>query len=367
LQKSRINREALLDPVLLKVDAFTPLSRTPWAGTFIGERIKDRLCPQMRGKPIGEAWELSCDPAFPSRLQSDETPLLDLIQAYPRETLSPELHERSNGRMELMIKLLNAAEPLSLQVHPADGDPDLKVGECGKPESWLVIDRDPGAGVYIGFSRSMSVDELRDHLERGSLKAEHLQFVPVAPGDFFEIEPGVPHAIGAGVTLLEPQRILPGVSGKTYRLWDWGRRYDVEGRPDQNGRGRPLDIESSLRIVNPERQVGAAFVDKVRRRGERVLLGNQGQVTVYPANPYYQVRWFETRPVDGLTLSVKAGFGAITVLSGELTMTGSGGRELRAPRGQSMFVPATAFPLHVHSAEAAVWALTLPSGATLSL
>ena len=47
----------------------------------------------------------------------------------------------------------------------------------------------------------------------------------VKPGDYFEIEPGVTHAIGPGVTLLEPQRIIKGQSGKTYRLWDWGRKY----------------------------------------------------------------------------------------------------------------------------------------------
>ena len=62
-----------------------------------------------------------------------------------------------------------------------------------------------------------------------------LRFVPVAPGDFFTIGPGTPHAIGPGLTLVEPQQVLPGRRGLTYRYWDWNRRYDAEGRPDPQG------------------------------------------------------------------------------------------------------------------------------------
>ena len=94
-----------------------------------------------------------------------------------------------------------------------------------------------------------------------------LQFVPVKPGDYFEIQPGVPHAIGPGLVLLEPQRIVFGKSGKTYRFWDWGRRYDEHGRVDQaHGKARPLHVAEALRIINPMKQVGDNFVSALRRQ-----------------------------------------------------------------------------------------------------
>ena len=81
-------------------------------------------------------------------------------------------------------------------------------------------------GLYIGFDNAISKEKLESLLRDGDKAKATLKFVEVKAGDYFEIEPGVTHAIGPGVTLLEPQRIIKGQSGKTYRLWDWGRKYD---------------------------------------------------------------------------------------------------------------------------------------------
>ena len=133
------------------------------------------------------------------------------------------------------MKLIDTSTELSLQLHPGDDFSGLNPLECGKPESWLIQDAEPGAGIYLGFRESMTSEELRARLTGGlPMTREDLHFVPVHKYDYFEIEPGTPHAIGAGVTLIEPQRCLPGKMGVTYRMWDWERRYDQNGLLDQD-------------------------------------------------------------------------------------------------------------------------------------
>ena len=200
----------LSKPLLLRPDNFLPLARTPWAGSTIAAKYKSDLVPESAGKKIGEAWEFSCDPSFPSKLKDYPVTLSELFLARAPEIFGPA---NSDKRCELLVKLINASDPLSVQVHPRDDDPDLKSNECGKPESWYVLDAEPGAGIYLGFSRKMSRDELRQGLLSGNSR-ELLQFVAVKPGDYFEIEPGVAHCVGPGVTLLEPQRVVEGLSGK---------------------------------------------------------------------------------------------------------------------------------------------------------
>ena len=138
-------------PILLAADNFTPLERTPWAGDKIGKNFKSNLVSGASGKLIGESWEFSCDPAFPSRLADSDVYLGDLVKQYPVECLGARSQGEA-GFCEVLVKLLNANKPLSLQVHPDDDDPVLKDHECGKPESWLVLDAEPGAGIYLGFS-----------------------------------------------------------------------------------------------------------------------------------------------------------------------------------------------------------------------
>ena len=146
------------------------------------------------GSRIGEAWEFSCDPDFPSTLPGHNISLPELVQAMPEAVLSPG---QAHTGVEILVKLLNAGDELSLQVHPADDDPNLSDVECGKPESWYILHAEEKAGIYLGFSKPVARDELRAMLLAGDDSARSvLQFVEVEPGDYFEIEPGVPHAIG---------------------------------------------------------------------------------------------------------------------------------------------------------------------------
>ena len=328
-------------PILLSPDNFTPLSRTPWAGRMIGQRIKYETVPGADALRIGESWEFSCDPQFPSYLSESKTQLIDVIRKYPKEILG-----RADTQFcELLVKLLNPDQPLSLQVHPADDDPNLADSECGKPESWLVLEAEEGAGIYLGFSRSMSREALQQKLEGGDFSKEDLFFVPVNAGDYFEIKPGVPHAIGPGVLLLEPQRILEGKSGKTFRLWDWGRRYNKDGEQDQvHGKERELHVEASLPLVDPAIQVGEQFVSKLRVSAEKRQLAAGLNWSNYSANKYYETNLIEVDQNSKFQLSIEHGYGVVVVISGSATF---GNQEVNC--GQTCLIPSQCFPIQCHS------------------
>lgn len=313
-----------LRPIPLAADNFTPLERTPWGGEVIGRKYKAALVPSAAGKRIGESWEFSAGPEFPQAA----------LAAWLKET---------GTRCELLVKLLDAREPLSLQVHPFDDDPSLKPDECGKPESWLVLDAAPGAGLYLGFAKAISRAQLKDALVRGVDAKGLLHFVPVAPGDYFDLGPGVPHAIGAGVTLLEPQRVLPGKKGVTYRMYDWGR-------------GRPLNVDECLRIVDPGRQVGEAFVETLRKRPLR-----KGGLSSYPANAHYQTHVLDL-PGGTTSLLVRSPYAALVVLTGALELNG-----LSLDTGRTALLPEAAAPWTLRAPGPVTCAVVVPAGAHLEL
>jgi len=352
-------------PIFLSPNCFTPLTRTPWAGTEIGKTIKSGLIPDIEGQKIGESWEFSCDPDFPTKIAGDKNGrnLIDLIAADPKGILSPAIAEKCGDTCEILVKLINADSPLSLQVHPADGDQSLLEHECGKPESWLILNAQPGAGIYLGFNKSVSKQKLRATLLDGDSAKDILNFVLVKPGDFFDLKPGVPHAIGPGVTLLEPQRILSGKSGKTWRLWDWGRKYNKRGELDQqDGVSRELHIDDALRVIDPENQVGDAFVSTVRQMYSKKQIKAGMTLHEYPENQYYQVKHIFMEKSVTINLSSKSGFGIIVMLDGELNI-----KEKPIPKGQSVLIPWKDLPISGTAVTSCSFALISPPQIGLEL
>ncbi|HKU40699.1 MAG TPA: type I phosphomannose isomerase catalytic subunit, partial [Polyangiales bacterium] len=206
-------------PALLRPDNFTSPARTPWGGRRIVGTYKAELglSAALRESAVGEAWELSLGPELPSRLE-DGRFLHELIAADPHGYLGAEA---ARGGSALLVKWLDAAEPLSVQIHPAPDDPKLAADETGKPECWYIVAREPGAGLYLGLRPGVTAERMRAALERGADVSQLLEFVPVEVGDFYLLQPGMPHAVGPGVTLVEPQYVAPGRRGVTLRYWDW--------------------------------------------------------------------------------------------------------------------------------------------------
>ncbi len=354
----------LTSAVALSPKNFTHLNRTPWAGLALAQGLKRHHASSLDQK-IGESWELSCDPEAPSKLVDlPEATLTDLIACRTSECLSGALVANGRTTCDILVKLINPASPLSLQIHPDDGHRFLRPNECGKPESWLVLAAEDGAGLYLGFSKALPVEEIRRRLETGAFTPDILQFVPVKPGDYFEIEPHVPHAIGPGVLLLEPQRVLAGKSGKTWRMWDWNRKYDSLGREDNvSGRSRELHIVEATSLLKPEQQSGPEFVERLKRAP--VVMDASPGVTaiIYPANPWYQVIVLDLAARASIKMTTKACFAGCFILDGSLTSSSQYGRRKTMQLGENYFIPSSALPNTLTTSNAAARvALVIPCG-----
>ncbi len=348
----------------LSPDHFTPLTRTPWAGMEIARRYKQLWVKDAKATAIGESWEVSCDPTYPSKVIGTEHTLLELLRTDPERMLSRDYVAKFGATCEILLKFINAAEPLSLQVHPTDDDPYLKAGECGKPESWLILHAEAGAGLYLGFSKPIEKVDLAKLLAADQDLRPYLQFVPVKAGDYFEIQPGVVHAIGPGVTLLEPQRTRTGKVGKTYRFWDWSRRYNAEGALDlKNGKPRDLHIEEGLRLIDPTKQVGIPYVASLRRKASKTVLSELVETSSYPANEYYQLHRIQLRAKGKLRLTADSGFLTFVCLDGESIWNNS----LKVSRGEPGFVPFDALPLEIEAMSDFDLAIVVPASCPLKM
>ena len=195
----------------------------------------DYFKPYREGKydNISESWELS--------IRKDNTVLVKGLNKPLNELLSEDDLGPASKRFPyfpLLIKLIDAKDNLSIQVHPSD-DYALKYEHSfGKSEMWHIIDADEGAGLYVGLNRDYSKEEIERHLKNSSI-LECLNFYKVKPGDTFLIDPGTIHAIGKGVRLIEIQQN----SDLTYRLYDYLRK-------DKNGNYRELHIDKALKVIN---------------------------------------------------------------------------------------------------------------------
>jgi mannose-6-phosphate isomerase len=139
--------------------------------------------------------------------------------------------------MPLLIKLIDAAQNLSVQVHPHDSNAHLTGGEP-KTEMWYVIDATDDARIYAGLKEGTTPESFRAAIHDKSLENVLHSFKP-RKGDVFFIPGGRVHAIGAGCLLLEVQQN----SNTTYRVYDWGR-------VDAEGNSRPLHVDQALQVIN---------------------------------------------------------------------------------------------------------------------
>ena len=288
---------------------------------------------------VGESWEISVGPEFPSRLVAGPT-LAEAIAAAPEAMVGAEAE---HGSTALLVKLLDTAQDLSLQIHPSDDYPALAPDQGGKPESWYVIARDDGAGLFLGLRENVTPERMREALRRQDDVSDLLHFVPVEPGDCFVIEPGTAHSVGAGITLLEPQRVLPNRRGVTYRYWDWDRRYNAEGKLDPKGKLRPLHVEDALAVTDWKRVRGPALLKQIRFRAGSVALDRPaafeeliGRRAPLPSASIGLARLTGTGP---LSLPVADRLRGLTVLDGTLQL-GTGPDATLVPKGQSAVLPA---------------------------
>lgn len=335
---------------LLRADNWTPRTRTPWGGQKIASRYKAGLglAAATPGAVVGESWEVSVEPSFPSVLARTGERLDAVIAADPVGWLGEAVVARHGAQLSLLVKLLDAADELSVQVHPEADDPALAEDESGKPEAWIVLEAEEGGGLYLGFRDGVGRAQVEACLRSGGRLDALMNFVPVQPGDAFVIDAGTVHAIGAGVTLVEPQHVVPGRKGVTYRYWDWNRLYDGQGRPAADGAPRPLHVERSLAVTRWGAAGGDAFVARCRATPKELeVTGGMTRTALLASDAFEAERWTGS---GHLIASTEGRFTAVTCVAGRARLT-AGGASVAIARGQSAVIPAAAAEVTVDGAE----------------
>lgn len=204
-----------------------------------GQRLNRDFEKNIDMSPLAETWECSTHPDGPSFVESGcfkDMPLHEVINQHPEF-----LGEKHKGKKELpiLIKLIDAKDDLSIQVHPNDVYAlKNENGQQGKTEMWYVLEAEKEAKLVYGFYHDETKESIKHSINEGSF-VKHLQYISVKKDDIFFIEAGTVHAIGAGVLIAEIQEN----SNLTYRLYDYDRL-------DKNGKKRELHINKALDVAN---------------------------------------------------------------------------------------------------------------------
>jgi len=221
-------------PALAPLTFESILMERVWGGRRLEAGFGKKLPPLKR---IGESWEIVDRPEAQSIVQNGPLRGKTLHQLWTqnRDEIFGDVPD--SPRFPLFLKLLDAQEKLSLQVHPPDGVANRLKGEP-KTEFWYVAAADPGAEVYLGFRESITRDQFEKALRDGTA-ADYVHKIRVKPGDAAFLPAGRFHALGAGNLLIEVQQN----SDTTYRVFDWNRVDDLGNR-------RQLHVKQALQCID---------------------------------------------------------------------------------------------------------------------
>ena len=299
-----------------------PLLLTPAMKDYIwgGCRLKDEFGFTCEGEKAAEAWVLSSHPDGASIVANG--PLTGQSLPQVLEQWGPAaLGERAAAfsYFPLLIKLIDARDRLSVQVHPDNDYALANEGEYGKTEMWYVVDCEPGAKLIYGFNRGLTKEEFRQRIESNTLE-EVCNTVPVKKGDVFFIEAGTLHAIGAGILIAEVQQN----SNTTYRVSDYGR-LGADGKP------RPLHVEKAVEVTQTV--------------PPRKPYGSVGQVTPLAGGTVRPLASCEFFTTDLLQVNQQMRVGCMDSFVSLLCLEGEGnleaaGMSLSLKKGSSVFLPA---------------------------
>lgn len=279
-----------------------------------GHRLAEEYGIQSDKDVLAEAWVLSCHPDGPCVIVNGPNAGKTLAQ-YIQENGSRALgtHCRRFRDFPILVKFIDAAQNLSVQVHPGNRYALAEEHQYGKTEMWYVMDAAPNSFLYYGFKREVSQEEFARRIQEDTL-LEVLNAVPVQKGDVLFIESGTIHAIGAGILIAEIQQN----SNVTYRVYDYGR-------VGKDGKKRDLHIEKALAVTN------------------RVPILRSGRSYPHVADcDYFTV---DRLNLDGSVMRKVEGavnedsFVSILIMNGKGSIS-CGGERVPYQKGDSVFLPA---------------------------
>ncbi len=303
-----------------------PLLLTPvhkeriWGGRRIAATYGRAVSPDR----CGESWEVADRPEGMSVVANGPFAGVTLRDVMAR--LGKSLVGRAVGpaaRFPLLVKLIDAHERLSVQVHP-DDDSAARHGGEPKTEAWYVLDAAPGAAVYAGLAPGTDTARFAEALRAGRVE-ELLRRFPVSPGDAVFIPGGRVHAVGEGCLLLEVQQS----SDTTWRVYDWNRVDRHTGKP------RDLHAEQALRTIR-----WSDTADDLPLRPRPLPHATPNELTLIVACPYFRIERLTLRAEEVTTRSPGGSFRVLFVADGSVRLSGDG-FDFAVVAGHSVLIPAT--------------------------
>ena len=289
-----------------------------WGGT----RLRDDFGKDCDFDKVAESWELSCHKDGNSVIANGEfagMPLSEYIEKQGKAVLGTNCARFEN--FPVLIKLIDAKDNLSVQVHPDNEYAQRVEGEYGKTEMWYVVDADEGATLLYGFKHEISKEEFRERIENNTL-LEVTNAVPVKKGDVFFIRSGTLHAIGKGILIAEIQQN----SNTTYRIYDYGR-VGKDGKPRELHIDKALDV-TKLCPAEPYPETEWVTADSKTGWKKKLLSSCE----------YFTVNALDIPESAELTADEKS-FVSLLFLDGTSTISYDGGK-LDVKKGDSVFIPA---------------------------
>lgn len=309
----------------------------PWGGRRLAQQWHK---PDANSTGWAESWEVVDLGGDQSRVLGgpfDGRSLHDLMCEHPDELLG---RHAGCEQFPLLLKFLDAAETMSVQVHPNDAQAvTLAPGQHGKSEAWVVLAAEPNSRLSVGLKSGIDRVTLERHLATDTVE-QCLHSIPARVGDVISVPAGTIHAIGAGVSLAEIQQ----PSDVTFRLFDWNRR-------DAHSRLRPLHIEQALQCID-------FSLGPVSPLAPRRLATSEGLSEELIATEHFVWRR-HTLSGAPLRLPDEDCCRILSLIDGQAQIVSSSGRESLAA-GESLLIPAACVAVVIESMPDAVLLETLP-------
>jgi len=296
---------------------FTPdMKERVWGG----QKLRTVFGKDIPYEHTGESWEIACHDNGQSVAANgpfEGKTLRDILIEDGPSVIGKTFAQ--GDKFPLLIKLIDAKDDLSVQVHPDDAYAAVNEnGELGKSEAWVVLEADPGASLVIGLKEGTTKASFKEALEAGKLETV-LNQLEVKPGDVIDIPAGLLHAIGTGILLAEVQQN----SDTTYRVYDWNR-------VGLDGKSRELHVDKSLETIDFE------GLHSTKTTVGTVTSGEGYTHTHYVTNDYFALERVDVATT--YTDDRQNDFEIFIVLEGEGVLEGDF-EGLKVKKGDSLIIP----------------------------
>lgn len=286
-----------------------------------GDRLRLLYNKYSKNSIIAESWELSTHKDGQSKI-ADCSCCMETLQEYI-QNLGKDimgLKVKTKSELPILIKLIDARDDLSVQVHPDNEYANKFENDNGKTEMWVILENEPNAFLFYGVKKAVTKEEMKIAIEKDTV-LELLRKVSVHKGDVFFIPAGTIHAIGKGMVICEIQQC----SNVTYRLYDYGRK-------DKEGNERDLHIQKALDVAILEPQ-------QLYLKAECTLYQDENTtVQILRSSLYFNVYMYSIKRCVKLASS-KETFIALIVLNGSGSLEYAN-KNMKFQKGETIFMPA---------------------------